>query len=133
MWQLRDLTGDRFGRLVALHVSGFTKRRGKDGKMHSGSAIWACICDCGNETEVRGSCLTRGETRSCGCLAAELAAARLLGKCGEQSVAYQHAPSVKSGKQNPMWKHGRYTEQQAKRRFIFQLNCVFGDALRDSQ
>lgn len=53
-----DLTGQRFGRLVA-------KERRDDGK-------WVCVCDCGKETVVFRGALRSGHTRSCGCLAAEV-------------------------------------------------------------
>jgi|ERR1039458_99639 hypothetical protein len=31
------------------------------------NSLWKCKCDCGNETLVRGVCLVRGTTKSCGC------------------------------------------------------------------
>lgn len=58
-----DLTGRRFGRLVAVQP---TDRR--DGK---GSVYWACVCDCGNQTEVTEDALVQGSVRSCGCLRSE--------------------------------------------------------------
>lgn len=57
-----DLTGQRFGRLVALEIAG---------KHVRGRLPWKCLCDCGNEKVVRSSLLTNGNTRSCGCLAKE--------------------------------------------------------------
>lgn len=60
MAQKLDLTGRRFGRLVALAP---TPRR-TDG----GSVVWQCRCDCGRETEVSARRLSRGKVRSCGCL-----------------------------------------------------------------
>jgi hypothetical protein len=56
-----DMTGQRFGRLAALSVSG---RR-------SGSArglFWWFVCDCGAETEAYGYDVRRGQVKSCGCL-----------------------------------------------------------------
>lgn len=32
---------------------------------------WLCVCDCGNEKSVVGQSLTRGDTKSCGCLAVQ--------------------------------------------------------------
>lgn len=60
-----DLTGHRFGRLVALSCE--PHRRA------SGRAIvrWRCLCNCGNETIVSTSELRNGDTRSCGCLVAD--------------------------------------------------------------
>lgn len=52
-----DLTDRRFDKLLAVNYSHFEN----DG------AYWLCKCDCGNETFVLVSNLTRGNTRSCGC------------------------------------------------------------------
>lgn len=56
-----DLRGRRFGRLTVTETAG---RR--DGKL-----LWACQCDCGRSAVIRSSCLSRGSTKSCGCLQAE--------------------------------------------------------------
>jgi hypothetical protein len=66
MGKARDLTGQRFGRLVAQAKTGATQHR------HS---LWECLCDCGVETIVLGINLTNGSTASCGCLQREVAAA----------------------------------------------------------
>lgn len=58
MPQLRNLTGQRFGRLVVVERKAHSTRR---------SAHWATRCDCGTETIVRGSHLTMGKIVSCGC------------------------------------------------------------------
>lgn len=56
--KLKDITGKRFGNLVAV------KRVGtKDN-----NATWLCKCDCGNTTIVKENSLQQGLTRSCGCL-----------------------------------------------------------------
>lgn len=57
-----DLTGKIFGKLTALHVVGLTK---------SGHKQWHCKCECGNEVDVRGTLLTQGGIKSCGCLRAD--------------------------------------------------------------
>lgn len=59
----RDLTGQRFGRLVAERFVGTDKHR---------RALWLCICDCGEKTTVSSPNLTVGYTKSCGCLFREL-------------------------------------------------------------
>ena len=53
---LRDLTGQRFGRLTVVGYAG--KQRAHK---------WRCRCDCGKETLVRQDFLTKGRTQSCGC------------------------------------------------------------------
>ena len=55
----RDLTGQRFGKLLVLSRS---ERKKKDS--------WRCLCDCGVEKKIRGVNLTQG-TKSCGCLLSE--------------------------------------------------------------
>jgi len=56
---IRDLTGQRFGRLVALKPTEERK---------NGYVVWECKCDCGNNAYVPTSLLTSGNTSSCGCL-----------------------------------------------------------------
>jgi hypothetical protein len=59
---MHHLENRRFGRLVAIKISG------KDGARNK----WLCKCDCGNETHVRSTHLTNLCTLSCGCLAKEM-------------------------------------------------------------
>ncbi len=54
-----DITGQRFGRLVALHR---VKRAASDK-----SVIWHCSCDCGNEVDVSYNSLVYSNQQSCGC------------------------------------------------------------------
>lgn len=63
MYQISDLTGQRFTYLTVLY-------RAKDYVSPSGSKKlqWHCRCDCGKELDVIGDNLKRGMTRSCGCM-----------------------------------------------------------------
>lgn len=54
----KDLTGQRFGKLVAIRP---TEHRNK------GAVVWECLCDCGNKLYVRSYSLLGGSTKSCGC------------------------------------------------------------------
>lgn len=56
---VNDLTGQRFGRLVALAP---TEER------HKSSIIWLCHCDCGKDCKVPSYWLRHNLKRSCGCL-----------------------------------------------------------------
>ena len=62
MGKVRDLTGQRFGRLTVLE-------QGKDKHRPNGKRVvtWECVCDCGNKTNVSAGHLTSGHTWSCGC------------------------------------------------------------------
>lgn len=59
---LEKRTGQRFGKLVAL------KRVGTD---KNNNTLWKCKCSCGNTPIVSMGALTRGHTKSCGCLSKE--------------------------------------------------------------
>ena len=54
----RDLTGQKFGRLVVI------ERAEND----NGRIMWRCRCQCGNEKNAPAHDLTRGRIQSCGCL-----------------------------------------------------------------
>lgn len=62
--KLKDLTGQRFGRLLVL--------RKLPGEYRTPQGIpqvkYECLCDCGNIVEVYGGNLKKGNTLSCGCL-----------------------------------------------------------------
>jgi hypothetical protein len=59
MSRLIDLTGQRFGRLVAIErVAGHAA---------DGDAVWRFQCDCGQEIATAGRAVRRGRTTSCGC------------------------------------------------------------------
>jgi len=74
-----DISGQKFGRLTAIK-----RIAGKEGKR----GFWRCRCDCGNGKKVYTSSLTRGMTKSCGCLDLE-------------------KKKQRSGKNHPCWKGGK--------------------------
>lgn len=53
-----NIIGQKFNMLT---VMSFHHKQGTN-------KYYLCKCDCGNETVVRGSRITNGETKSCGCL-----------------------------------------------------------------
>ena len=55
-----DITGQRFGRLVAIR---------DDGRTETGRVVWLCRCDCGIEKRIDGVLLRRSKNgyKSCGC------------------------------------------------------------------
>lgn len=80
--RFKDITGCRFGRLLAVSFS-HTK----------GSAYWNCICDCGRQSVVQGSALRSGIVVSCGCYRKE-AAARAVRKHGH-AANYSRTPEYR--------------------------------------
>lgn len=73
MVKLKDITGQRFSRLIAIKYIGQSK--------------WLCKCDCGNQKIIDGRKLRKGETKSCGCLSLEQA------KINFQKNYYTHKQS----------------------------------------
>lgn len=61
-----DMTGETYGRLLVLERA----------ENLGGKTAWRCRCRCGNETVVRTTNLCH-QTRSCGCLATDMAVERL--------------------------------------------------------
>lgn len=57
MGKIKDITNQRFGKLVALEMVGLNKQ----------GAIWKCACDCGAQCIVNGANLRSGNSTSCGC------------------------------------------------------------------
>jgi hypothetical protein len=89
---IKNIVGERFGRLIVLSSSGKDK---------FGNYKWLCKCDCGNEIITKGIYLKKGETRSCGCLAKELQKQRHTthNRCKEH--LYKIWASMKSRCYNP--------------------------------
>lgn len=59
MSTLKDLTGMKFHNLTIIKRLPNTI---------DGSAMWECLCDCGNITAARGKNIRNGAVKSCGCL-----------------------------------------------------------------
>ena len=67
MSKAKDLTGQRFGKLVVVKRAGSKKTKG--GVIR---ATWWCQCDCGSPLkEIKSTSLLMGHTKSCGCLKTE--------------------------------------------------------------
>jgi hypothetical protein len=82
--KLIDLTGQQFGRLIAIEHP-FKRNR------------WRCRCVCGREKFVSGFALRSGTTSSCGCLNSELSAARKFthGRTGTPEYQSWHHAKVR--------------------------------------
>lgn len=57
MGRIKDLQGKKFGTLFVVKDTG---------KRYMKNAMWLCVCDCGNQVEVKGSSLSSRHTKSCG-------------------------------------------------------------------
>ena len=57
--KIKDITGQRFGKLTTLKMVKIDKKRG---------CAYLCLCDCGKEKNTPAGSLMSGLSRSCGCL-----------------------------------------------------------------
>lgn len=57
--RIKDLSGKRFGRLVAILPTEERINR---------NIVWLCECDCGKQLGIKSCHLINGRTQSCGCL-----------------------------------------------------------------
>ena len=101
MAPLIDILGNKYHRLKVIKLIDPHK-----------PSKWLCLCDCGNETIVRGNNLKSGTTKSCGCLMRETSAA--LCRKNRTIHGLSHTPiwntyrGIKSRcnhKENPAYKH----------------------------
>lgn len=58
MSEVKNLIGQRFGRLLVIDRAGSNKY---------GRAMWLCLCECGNKSVKQGKLLLNGHCKSCGC------------------------------------------------------------------
>lgn len=97
----QDLTGHRFGRLVAIRKL----------KQHfNGNYIWEFNCDCGNVVEVKAGDVKSGNTLSCGCLKKDSTISR--------NILFKRKPNNASNK-NTLFNH--YRNHAKNRRLTFSL------------
>lgn len=68
MSRIHDLKGNIYGRLEVIEFSHMEK--------NGQGAMWKCKCECGNEKIIQARSLTKGHTKSCGCLKSEKNIAR---------------------------------------------------------
>ena len=54
-----DISGKTYNRLTVIRKIGVNRSR---------AVVWECLCVCGNKSNVTGTALRRGSTKSCGCI-----------------------------------------------------------------
>lgn len=95
----RDLSGQRFGRLLALHSPARDRHHNR---------LWLCRCDCGTEKLVKSGALTGGNTASCGCLHREVMTphgATVGGKRSPEYLAWGHMRRRCQDPQHPQFRN----------------------------
>lgn len=92
---LIDRTGQAYGRLMVIE---------RDPDAPGRHARWICTCLCGRSVSVRGTLLASGETRSCGCLHADVTRDRTLTHGMSHSPTWRSWASMKARCTNPLSK-----------------------------
>ena len=113
--KLKDITGQKFGRLTALYP---TKQR------KSRYTVWSCRCTCGHEKLVSVNHLLQGSVKSCGCMTTgrawterEVDELRLLVQtCNDKTIAQRLDRTVESirGKRRLL---GLYLEKSKRKKW----------------
>ena len=99
MPKIKDLTGQKFGRLTVLGLENIIKHK----------VMWKCKCDCGNIKIVRGEHLKSGKIRSCGCLNNEMRIARTAKHYQCHTKLYYVWNSMRERCENPKrWNYCNY-------------------------
>lgn len=93
-----DLAGKKFNRLLAIE-------RVYDRPLKTHSAIWKCLCDCGNITYVPASKLCSGEIKSCGCLARETSSRTLKSLSKEERIRRATHHGMTKTRLYSIWSH----------------------------
>jgi hypothetical protein len=76
MAPFKDITGQVFGRLIALKRTEI--------RSVGGNVVWLCECECGSLKEVGGGNLNSGNTTSCGCFNTESLQGRVKDLSGQR-------------------------------------------------
>ena len=79
---LKDLTGQRFGKLTILSLN-------KNETIKNKATFWNCKCDCGNNKIIRGQSLKMGAVKSCGCLKTSFAEEQIEKLLKENHINYK--------------------------------------------
>lgn len=77
--RVKDLIGQRFGKLVVLQRAGSQNNK----------ATWLCECDCGNKTIVNSTNLIQKRTQSCGCVNTSLGEANIENCLIQNNIKYK--------------------------------------------
>ena len=111
-YKFTDITGKRFGRLVAIEWVGSQHK----------SPLWKCKCDCGNIIDVSLQKLNTGDTKSCGCLKKDYYKNELANNIKEYQLDGTNVAYLKSNKLSKVNKSGvRGVSQKKNGKWLAQI------------
>ena len=95
MGKIKDLTGQKFGRLTVIKLD--------SNRSSNGQIKWICQCECGNQKSIIGNNLTHGLTLSCGCLHKEKTSKNLIGQRFGKLIVIEKT-NKRNSNRNIIWK-----------------------------
>lgn len=121
MPNFKDITGQRFGRLIALEQRGSI----------DGHVLWMCHCDCGASPICRYGNLIHENTKSCGCLKHDTAATLKHGhkRHGQRTPTYNSWRGMLARCGNP--RNNRYINYGARGIVVCERWLRFENFLTD--
>lgn len=102
MGKIKDLTGQKFGRLTVVEMVPKTTRK----------TYWVCECECGNQKIARSDHLQAGSCTSCGCYKEEVDLVNLSKnhKHKMSGTRLYHVWQGMKARTNPDYNHGNYSK-----------------------
>ena len=117
---VKDIKGQRFGRLAVLEYAGIYRSPNGGGR----GALWKCLCDCGQVKVIQGCVLRSERVISCGCFNNENARKLGLSNTGKNNGMYGRC-----GEANPRYNPNLTTEDRADRRNVAET-ITWGKAVK---
>lgn len=125
---IKDLTGERFGKLLVLSRYYFIDQenycRRTPGKCGKGRPLWNCQCDCGVKCVKSSDSLLSKKTKSCGCLRSENG--HRLTKLNLKKAAPSLQPGQRFGRLVVL---GRANPRSQGRHSMWECQCDCGEKI----
>lgn len=120
MTKLIDRTGHIYGRFIVLSLDASNQKK---------DARWICRCECGTIKSILAMTLSRGDSKSCGCLLKELASIRATTHGQTKSMEHRSWDSMRQRCNNS--KHHAFTNYGGRGIKICERWSIFENFLED--
>jgi hypothetical protein len=124
--KIRDITGVRSGKLVAIRPVNPIEKYGNEGRKQ---VLWECRCDCGELAIHRATNIAKGVRKSCGCM---MVGGRSSLRRGDQIRKDKLAAHALCG-DVPLWYFRNMQYKAGKRGFCFDVSVEYLNDLYQKQ
>lgn len=115
-----SLIGQKFGKLTVIN---FNETRWAEGKRKR--AYWNCLCDCGANKVIEASCLTTGNTLSCGCYQRSKGSERSIKRFGLQPGESSFNDLYRNYKSGAKVRNIDFDLSKEEAKILFKQNCYY--------